>query len=117
MIFAAVIQCKFEKKLEFNDVITDQDSVICLSNAGNVDIIITGDVDTEVGLLRNSELLVVQDLIEIARIDPTLFYTDFVFDGTHQNLIPLTKCYSVFKSLQNIRQFLILSPIEIKSPS
>ena len=38
MILLAEVECKLEKQLKFDQVVTEENSVICLTNTGDVDI-------------------------------------------------------------------------------
>ena len=38
MTFVAIVESAFEEGLEFDEIITNEDNVVSLSNAGNMDL-------------------------------------------------------------------------------
>ena len=63
MVFFAVIKSELEEELEFDEIIANQDGVVCLTNASNVDIRRIIKINAKISFLWNIELLIIQNFI------------------------------------------------------
>ena len=127
MVFVAEVDSELQKKFEFDEVITEEDSVICLSNASNVDVSSnitevsrsTGvnEFDTKVRLMRDSKLFIIDHFVEITAVHPALLEALFIIDGTHEVFIPIAESDSVLEPSEDEREILVSNAIEIEAPS
>ena len=127
MVLAAEVKSELEEELELEEIVTEENCVIGLTNTGNMDIsnsiakvgrsTSVDDFDTKVRLVWNRKLFVIHYFVPVTTGHTPLLQPTFVLNRTHEYFLPLAKCDSVLQSSEDEREILVASAIKIEAPS
>ena len=106
VVLLAVVNGEEEKVLEAEDVVGEENTIVCLANAGDN---ITPEIDSKLGMLGFNKLVVVGQFVEPITVDSPLLDAKLVGDGAHDDLGPLAEGEPAGQPVVQVKQGLVAS--------